>query len=145
MDENDDILKELLSELNDCSVDPLFSEGVVSKIDNIKIQKANRREAIKPVVVTASVLIAFIAMIYTILAIYFEIDIITKIKGLSNNFAPPDLRELSNIWQNGGGFWLMIGINALILLILQHFLSKRLSRYNETRSISSSENSRLKA
>ena len=145
MDKNDDILKGLLSQSSDCSVDPLFSERVISKIDSIKIHKANRRESIKPVIVVTSVLIAFVAMIYIIIAVYFEIDIITKIESMSNSIALPDIQSLSNIWQNGGYFWFMIGINAFILLMLQHFLSKRLNRYNETKSISSSENSRLKA
>ena len=145
MDENDDILKELLSELNDNSVDTLFSEKVVSKIDSIKIHKANRKEAVKPVMVITSVIIAFVAMIYIILAVYFKIDIIAKMEGLSGNFVLPDFQSLSNIWQNGGALWFMIGVNALILLILQSFLSKKLSHYNETKSMSSSENSPLKA
>ena len=145
MDENDDILKELLSEMNDYSVDPLFSERVLSKIESIKIEKAKRRESVKPVIVITSVLIAFVAMIYLIIAVYFKIDIITKIESLSGNFALPDLQSLSNIWENGGALWVMIGVNALILLMLQSFLSKKLNRYNETKSMSSSENSRLKA
>ena len=145
MDENDDILKELLSELNDSSVDTLFSERVVSKIDSIKTHKANRKEAVKPVMVITSVIIAFVAMIYVILAVYFKIDIIAKMEGLSGNFVLPDFQSLANIWQNGGALWFMIGANALILLLLQSYLSKKISRYNDTKSISSSESSRLKA
>ena len=149
MDERDKILTDFLSELgNEEPVDcALFTSKVVSKIAHTKARKAERKASAKRLIAIVSVLVAFLAMIYSIIFVYFKVDpsvVSTDNISLTGIFNLSGLQKFADIWKSGGYVWALIGINALILLMLQHFFSKKIERYNETKSISSSENSRLK-
>ena len=134
MDEKEKIVKKFLSELeNKESVNTLFSANVMSRIKEAKEEKTKRRALIKYWSAIISAVVAFVLMVYLVIFVLFDVNIPFKVE------------KFVNIWQNGSYTWGLIGINAFILLILQQLLSKKLERYNETNSMSSSENSRLKA
>lgn len=124
MDNLDNQLRDIFSKWKNEEVPEDFSDKVVEKIEVEKEKRIRRNENLfQSLFITLSAIVFCVCM-FSLNRYYFHIEIDTMVIKTNSIFSDMKGMFQSNIIIS----WPIICINALILILLEQFLSKKLSK-----------------
>ncbi len=130
MDENDKILKELISSKANYDVPYSFSDKIISKIQQERERRAVIAENLQIAIVFIVAAAILIFSLYYLNTNFFHLKLEQfKLTGYDSDFIGNLLLKVKSVYLNKGAItWYIITINATFLIVLQHFIRSRYFR-----------------